>query len=62
MQLNPEMEKTAKELISQKASLPSEIPGFPGFFVANAADMTIEAAAAFVEDNISYKIGTKIIH
>jgi hypothetical protein len=59
MEINPKLIKTAEDIVSNDTKLPAEIPGFEGFFVANAGDDSVDTVAAFVWEKLSYKIGTK---
>ena len=59
--INQDMLTEARKIVSNaRITLPAEIPGFAGFFVAKADDSSIETISGFVgENSISYKIGTK---
>ena len=63
MEFNEDLITRAHELAGKaeagELSLPAEIEGFPGFYVASASDAMIRTVAAFVSKaSISYKIGT----
>ena len=60
--INEDLLLGAKKLASlADISLPAEIPGFRGFFVAEADDPSVQAVTGFVDENgRSLKIGTRV--
>lgn len=62
MEFNEDLLTRAKQLANRAeegtVSLPQEIDGFPGFFVASADDASITTVTAIVSAaKVSYKIG-----
>jgi len=62
MQINEQLEGAARALVSKveggALSLPAEIEGFRGFYLATSNDENIAAIAAISMEGVSYKIGT----
>lgn len=63
MEFNEDITSAALLLVreagNQLVVLPTEIPGFPGLFLASAGDQNISAIYGVVSEGQSYKIGNK---
>ena len=59
MEISKHIIDEAKSMLANNVTLPAEIKGAPGFFLAAHEDSTIHAFGSVEHNGIFYKIGAK---
>lgn len=49
---------SAKQVLEEKVALPTQVPGFPSYYVANHEDRSVQSHGSVEVDGIFYKVGT----